>query len=115
MKLFKFSLLEMGADLYDLGYENITNIDMSSVVISQMNDRFSNREEMECKACLFSLFTFDVYFLFSVTQMDARNMEYLPNGCFDIIVDKGGNVFLACIVTMDHHNFSDCLCCYRLV
>lgn len=35
-------------DLYDDGYLNITNIDISSVVVSQMNDRYADREEMEC-------------------------------------------------------------------
>jgi hypothetical protein len=40
--------VELGADLYEDGYHNITNIDQSSVVISQMHDRYSDKEEMEC-------------------------------------------------------------------
>lgn len=39
----------MSADLYDGGYHNITNIDTSSVLISQMNDRYIEKEDMECK------------------------------------------------------------------
>lgn len=42
-------MLELGAEIYDLGYVNITNIDISSVVINQMSDLYSDREEMECK------------------------------------------------------------------
>lgn len=60
----------LSADLYDCGYHNITNIDTSSVLIAQMNDRFADREDME------------------FTIMDARNMEYLPNECFNCIIDK---------------------------
>ena len=39
----------LGAALYDAGYTNITNVDSSSVVISQMTDRCADKEEMECK------------------------------------------------------------------
>lgn len=42
-------LLGLGPDLYDAGYTNITHIDTSMVVINQMNDRYFDREEMECK------------------------------------------------------------------
>ena len=42
----------LGADLYDEGYLNITNIDMSSVVINQMGDLHADREEMECKLAI---------------------------------------------------------------
>lgn len=42
-------LSELGCDLYDDGYANITNIDLSSVVISAMNQRCADtREHMEC-------------------------------------------------------------------
>jgi ubiquinone/menaquinone biosynthesis C-methylase UbiE len=50
---------------------NIVNIDISSVVVNQMTDRYADREDME----------------FSV--MDGRNLEYLPDSCFNIIIDKG--------------------------
>jgi hypothetical protein len=47
----------LGADLYAEGYENILNIDVSSVVVRQMSDLFAELENMECKAsmCLVSL------------------------------------------------------------
>lgn len=38
----------LGASLYEEGMENITNIDSSSVVISQMKEKYSHLEEMEC-------------------------------------------------------------------
>jgi hypothetical protein len=44
-----FYFTGLGAELYDDGFTNITNIDTSMVVINQMNDRYSDREEMECE------------------------------------------------------------------
>ena len=43
------SCTELGADIYDTGVTNITNIDTSMVVINQMVDANRDREEMECK------------------------------------------------------------------
>ena len=60
---------ELGAHLYDEGFVNITNIDISAVVINFMTERYSDREEME------------------FTKMDATNMEFLPNDCFNLIVE----------------------------
>jgi hypothetical protein len=39
----------IGAELYDAGFLNITNIDISTVVINHMAQVYSSREEMECK------------------------------------------------------------------
>lgn len=55
--------------MYDNGFTNITSIDISPVVIQQMNERFTDRE-ME------------------YIVMDATNMEVLPNECFDLVLDK---------------------------
>ena len=60
----------LGPNLYDSGYVNVTNIDSSSVVIQQMADRYADREEME------------------FTVMDTRNLEFLPDACFSLIIDK---------------------------
>merc|ERR1712086_608643 len=46
-------------------------IDVSAVVINLMSERYASREEME------------------FTVMNATNMEYLPDNCFNLIVDKG--------------------------
>ena len=48
----------------------MTNIDSSSVVINQMADLHSDLEDME------------------YTVMDACAMEFIPDHCFDLIVDK---------------------------
>ena len=37
-----------GAELHDDGFVNITNVDVSAVVINLMSERYANREEMEC-------------------------------------------------------------------
>ena len=61
---------ELGAALYDEGYLNVTNIDVSTVVISQMDTLYADKEEME----------------FSV--MDGKKLEFIPDQCFDLIIDK---------------------------
>ncbi len=63
--------VELGSDLYDAGYLNITNIDISTVVINQMTDMYRAKEEME------------------FSTMDARRMEFIPDQCFDLVLDKG--------------------------
>lgn len=40
---------ELSACLYERGFRNITNIDISKVVINQMSDTYADLEEMECK------------------------------------------------------------------
>lgn len=42
-------LVGLGANLYDKGYSNLTNIDTSSVVISQMSNLYADRQDMECE------------------------------------------------------------------
>ncbi|XP_043250417.1 eEF1A lysine and N-terminal methyltransferase homolog [Colletes gigas] len=57
--------------LYDVGYRNIINIDISHIVIKQMRDiNASVRSDL-------------IY-----TQMDATQMTY-PNDTFSVILDKG--------------------------
>jgi len=86
--------LGLGADLYDCGFSNITNIDISTVVINQMGSLYANREEMECKRNLLCFLHLSITFLFiTVSVMDVRNMEYVPEQCFDLVIDKG--IFLS--------------------
>eukprot|EP00743_Colponemidia_sp_Colp-15_P001564 GILK01001709.1.p1 GENE.GILK01001709.1~~GILK01001709.1.p1 ORF type:complete len:363 (-),score=65.21 GILK01001709.1:107-1195(-) len=61
---------EFSADMYDDGLQNITNIDLSHVVISQMKERHVSREKMTWE------------------EMDATDMKF-PDNSFDLIVDKG--------------------------
>eukprot|EP01038_Epipyxis_sp_PR26KG_P010537 gene10537-14157_t len=76
---------KLGAEIYDRGCKNITNIDTSTVVISQMTELYAEREEME------------------FTVMDARRMEYIPDQCFDLIIDKALLDTLIC----SENNLSD--------
>ena len=59
------------SDLHDAGCCNVSSIDLSSVVIQQMADRYREKEEME------------------FTVMDATNLDFFPNECFDLVIDKG--------------------------
>lgn len=60
----------LSADLYDVGYENITNIDVSEVVIKQMNSINSHRTKMKFLC------------------MDALNTIF-PDEEFNVVLDKG--------------------------
>ena len=56
-------------DLYDAGYKNIWNIDISEVVIEQMKERNKNRTNMYYEV------------------MDVCQLKY-PDNFFDIVIDK---------------------------
>lgn len=60
----------LSADLYDVGYQNITNIDVSEVVIKQMNSINSHRTNMKFLC------------------MDALNTTF-SNEEFNVVLDKG--------------------------
>lgn len=70
-------------DLYDAGYKNIWNIDISKVVIEQMSKRNFTRKKMKYEV------------------MDCCNLKYEDN-FFDVVIDKstidailcGDNAFL---------------------
>lgn len=68
---------EFSEHMYDAGYPNIYNVDISSVVIEQMRERNKNRAQM-------------VY-----EVMDCTNMTY-PDGSFDIVIDKSTIDALLC-------------------
>ncbi|XP_063234248.1 eEF1A lysine and N-terminal methyltransferase homolog isoform X1 [Bacillus rossius redtenbacheri] len=61
----------LSADLYDVGYRNITNIDISHVVVRQMREsQGKDRPDM------------------AYLQMDALDMTF-PDGRFSAVLDKG--------------------------
>ena len=68
---------ELGEDMYNDGYFNISNIDISAVVIQQMKDRNLEKPEM----------TWDV--------MDVRDLKF-PTQSFDIAIDKSTIDALLC-------------------
>ena len=59
------------SDLYDKGYQNITNLDFSELVIQEMKDKNLSRNKMK----------WDVG--------DMTNMNQYENNSYDIIFDKG--------------------------
>jgi Methyltransferase domain len=61
---------ELGAELYELGYLNITSIDTSEAVIEQLSARYAELADMEHAV------------------MDATQMDCLPESCFDLVIDK---------------------------
>lgn len=46
----------LGSSIYQDGCSNITNIDISSVVISQMKEKYEYLEDMECEAFIIAGF-----------------------------------------------------------
>lgn len=58
--------------MYDDGYKNITNTDISTIAIQNMTERNESlRPEMKCDA------------------LDVRDMSLYPNSSFDLVIDKG--------------------------
>lgn len=101
----------MGAEIYDSGFVNVTNIDISTVVINQMTAVCADREEMECKDffCIFALL--HLCLLSVVTVLDARNMEFIPDQCFDLIIDKGRILPLIFLDSHTHAALFDSILC----
>lgn len=62
---------ELSADMYDVGYHDLLNIDISSTVIQQMTEKHSSsRPEMK-------------FFCMDIFEMD------FPDGSFSVVLDKG--------------------------
>jgi len=68
---------EFSENMYDDGYHNIVNVDISPVVIEQMKDRNQAREGM------------------SFLVMDVRSMNF-PDNYFDLAIDKSTIDALLC-------------------
>ena len=74
-------------DLYDAGYTNIWNVDISAVVIDQMKKRNLDRKKM-------------VY-----EVMDVCDMKY-PDNFFDVAIDKST---IDAILCGDNPHLNTCL------
>lgn len=61
----------LSEELYDEGYEKITNIDISQVVVDAMQEKYKDRQPN-----------------MTYQQMDCRSMDF-PNDRFDVVLDKG--------------------------
>lgn len=62
---------ELSEQLYDVGYQDIVNIDISEVVIKQMKERNASRRPQ-----------------LSFLKMDMTQMEF-PDASFQVVLDKG--------------------------
>jgi SAM-dependent methyltransferase len=67
-----------GEGMVDDGYEDVVNIDISSVVIQSMQNKYSNRPQLK------------------YLVMDVRDMSAFETGSFDAIIDKGTLDSLLC-------------------
>ncbi|KAL4441978.1 hypothetical protein ABPG74_003729 [Tetrahymena malaccensis] len=61
----------MSEEMFDEGYQNITNIDISQVVTKAMQEKYKDKGPNMKYLC-----------------MDVKNMDF-PAGSYDIVVDKG--------------------------
>ncbi|CAA7398549.1 unnamed protein product [Spirodela intermedia] len=68
----------LGEEMVNDGYEDIVNIDISSVVIEAMKEKYADCPEMK-------------YF-----EMDVRDMTTFESGSFDTVIDKGTLDSLMC-------------------
>lgn len=64
--------------MVDDGYEDVVNIDISSVAIENMGKRYSNRPQLK------------------YIKMDVRDMSAFPSGSFVAVIDKGTLDSLLC-------------------
>ncbi|XP_052164902.1 uncharacterized protein LOC127781880 [Oryza glaberrima] len=60
-----------GENMVDDGYQDIINIDISSVVIDQMKKKYRDKPHLK------------------YMKMDVRNMAEFESGSFDAVIDKG--------------------------
>uniref|UniRef100_A0A453RL88 Methyltransferase type 11 domain-containing protein n=1 Tax=Aegilops tauschii subsp. strangulata TaxID=200361 RepID=A0A453RL88_AEGTS len=60
-----------GENMVQDGYQDVVNIDISSVVIEQMKKKYHDKPQLKD------------------TKMDVRNMSDFESGSFDAVIDKG--------------------------
>ncbi|KAJ6948392.1 methyltransferase-like protein 13 isoform X3 [Populus alba x Populus x berolinensis] len=61
----------MSEDMVDDGYENIMNVDISSVAIDLMRRKYEHMPQL------------------NYMEMDVRDMSFFPDESFDAVIDKG--------------------------
>lgn len=68
----------MSEDMVDDGYENIMNVDISSVAIDLMRRKYEHMPQL------------------NYMEMDVRDMSFFPDESFDAVIDKGTLDSLMC-------------------
>ncbi|KAH8520122.1 hypothetical protein H0E87_001545 [Populus deltoides] len=66
----------MSEDMVDDGYENIMNVDISSVAIDLMRRKYEHMPQL------------------NYMEMDVRDMSFFPDESFDAVIDKDLNALL---------------------
>jgi len=74
----------LSAQLYEAGYHNITNIDISEIVINQMKARYKDLDKME-------------WLLKDATKLD------FPDNSYDLVIDKATTDALLCGANSFHN------------
>ncbi|KAG6528396.1 hypothetical protein ZIOFF_010552 [Zingiber officinale] len=73
----------LGEDLVDDGYQDVVNIDISSVLIETMQAKYAHKSiKFLYDACCFLITSTDI-------KMDVRDMSPFESGSFDAVIDKG--------------------------
>ncbi|XP_066326668.1 uncharacterized protein [Miscanthus floridulus] len=67
-----------GENMIDDGYQDVVNIDISSVVIEQMKKKYHDKPQLK------------------YMKMDVKNMSDFESGSFDAVIDKGTLDSLMC-------------------
>ena len=67
----------LSPQMYDSGLQNITNVDISEVVVNQMRARYKEMDRMDW------------------VKMDVMKLEF-PDSSFDVVIDKGTVDSLLC-------------------
>ena len=88
--------------MVDDGYQDVVNIDISSVVIEQMKKKYHDKPQLKCiifclqpsvLECLYSMSHMIWYHLFPLIgtdmKMDVKDMSDFESGSFDAVIDKG--------------------------
>lgn len=68
----------LGEGMVDDGYQDVVNIDISSVVVEAMQEKYKDKPALK------------------YIKMDVRDMNYFGSGSFDAVIDKGTLDSLMC-------------------
>lgn len=95
----------MSEDMVKDGYEEIVNVDISTVAIDMMRRKYEHVPQLKCIVAE-ELFNSDLetnlefwcikFSLWNWTdmQMDVRDMSVFPDESFDAVIDKGNYISL---------------------